>query len=369
VVELGDRGRYASWCLLALGLTILALAALGILVVRRSVIGPLSDIARATDQIATGNIEFDIPFVTRSNEIGHLARAVRNFRDATCRNRELEQLEIGTARQRDKARGERDRLNDKYLETRWQLHAALDNMVQGVVMMDSKARILMTNRRFRTMYQVPPEILGPDCTLRDILEHRKKMGYFFGDVDRFTTATLDRIAKGKPSVIERVLADGRIIRISDQPMDGGGWVATHEDFTEQRRAARTLERTERFLATVVENVTEAITAKDARDLRYIFVNKAAEKLLGLPRTSIIGKSARDLFPAETADLIEQLDKQLLAGGRNLEAADRTILTPNNGRRTVAARRLRIAGNGDELPILLSLIEDRTDQANAGEVAA
>jgi PAS domain S-box-containing protein len=369
VMELGNEWQYATWYLLALGVAMLALAALGIFVVRRYLVGPLSDIARATDQITAGKLEQEIPFVTRPNEIGHLARAVRNFQQATCRNLELEQLEIGTARQRDKAMGERNRLNDKYLETRWQLHAALNNMAQGVVMIDSRARVQMTNQRFRIMYQLPREMFGPDCSLRDILEHRKKMGYFEGSVDAFVNEVLDRIAKGKPSVTERVLADGRIIRISDQPMAGGGWVATHEDFTEQRRAARLLERTERFLATVVENVTQAITAKDARDLRYIFVNKAAEKLLGLPRAQILGKSPRELFPAETADLIERQDRQLLAGGGDLEVAVRTVGMPDGGRRTVSARRLRIAGDGEDSQVLLSLIDNRTDQAAAAEAAA
>jgi PAS domain S-box-containing protein len=369
VVELSDQSRYASWYLFALGLCASMLAGLTIFVIRSYVVGPLGQITGATDQIAAGKIELDIPFVSRKDEIGHLARAVENFRDAACRNLEFEQREIGAAGQREKALGERDKLHDKYLETRWQLHAALDNMAQGVVMMDSKTKILMTNRRFRDMYQLPLEIFGPDCTLRDVLTYRKEKGLFAGNVDEFITAILRRIAKGKPAITENTLADGRIIRKSEQPMAGGGWVSTHEDFTEQRRAARILERTERFLATIVENVTEAITAKDARDLRYIFVNKAAEKLLGLSRSQILGKSPRELFPAATAELIEQQDRQLLANSQEIVVAVRTVTMPDGGQRSVAARRLRITGEGSDSHILLSLIDDRTVQADAADVAA
>jgi hypothetical protein len=93
----------------------------------------------ATALIADGKIELDIPFVSRTDEIGHLARAVRNFRDAACRNLELEQLEIGTAKQRDTAMGERDKLADKYHATKWQLSAAINSMPQGMIMLDPAA--------------------------------------------------------------------------------------------------------------------------------------------------------------------------------------------------------------------------------------
>ena len=152
--ELGDQGRNASWYMLALGLIALTLAALGVVVMRRCVVGPLSEIAAATELIAEGKTELVIPFTERTDEIGQLARAVQHFRDATCRNLELEQLEIGTAMQRDAAMGERDKLNDKYLETKWQLSAALNNMAQGLVMINSKARILVANIKFRAMYRV-----------------------------------------------------------------------------------------------------------------------------------------------------------------------------------------------------------------------
>jgi PAS domain S-box-containing protein len=369
VAELADRTQMAAWYLALLGLCGLLLTALNVIVVRRSVITPLSDIAHATDSIAAGKTDIVIPHVTLRDEIGHLARAVRNFRDATDRNRKLEQLEIGTARQRDTALGERDRLNDKYLETKWQLGAALNNMAQGLIMIDARGKVLMTNRRYRTMYQVPPEVIGPDCTLRELLASRAENGLFQGDIDKFMAAILERVAKGKPSVTEVALPDGRLIRISEQPMDGGGWVATHEDFTEQRRAERILERTERFLVTVLENIPQAIVAKDARTLRYTFVNKAAEQLLGLPRTEIIGRSVRDLFPAETADRIERHDGEPLAGSQEGDVAIRIVTTPNNGQRTVAVRRLYMADQADESRMLINMIEDRTTQVAADDVAA
>jgi HAMP domain-containing protein len=133
VTDLGDLNRYASWYLAALGIAIVSLAGLIVLVTIRFITVPLSEITKATDRVAAGQIETEIPFADRPDEIGHLARALRN---AIRRNFELEEIEHGTAKQRDAAIGERDRFNDKYLETKWQLQAALDNMAQGLVMID-----------------------------------------------------------------------------------------------------------------------------------------------------------------------------------------------------------------------------------------
>lgn len=50
-------------------------------------------------------------------------------------------------------------------------------------------------------------------------------------------------------------------------MDGGGWDSVQEDVTEQRQRERILERMERFLATIIENVAEGIIAKDQQGRR------------------------------------------------------------------------------------------------------
>lgn len=152
-------------------------------------------------------------------------------------------------------------------------------------------------------------------------------------------------------------------------MNGGGWIAVHDDITERRRSQRILERTERFLVTVLENLPQALFARDARSTRYTFVNRAAEKLLGLSRVEIIGKSVREIFPTESADQIERDTRDVLAGNSENEVAIRMVATPNNGQRTVAVRRLQIAGEADESRVLLVMVEDRTDQANATDVAA
>ncbi len=152
-------------------------------------------------------------------------------------------------------------------------------------------------------------------------------------------------------------------------MDGGGWIAMHDDVTEQRRSRRILERTEQFLATIIENIPQGIVAKDARSLRYVFVNRAAEEMIGMSRAEIMGKTARELFPAQAADLIEQRDRQLLEQKQQLDAIVDTVDNPVRGRRTIAVRRLQIGGPDRDSHLFVSVVEDRTDQAGVEDVAA
>ena len=332
------------------------LGALNVVVMRGSVLAPLSDIAQATDRITTGGIRSQVPHLARHDEIGRLARAVQNFRDAVAQVFELEQLEFDITKQRDAAMAERDKFNDKYQAKKWQLSAAINSMPQGLIMLDGKADVVATNANYRKIYNLP-ETIQAGSTLEEILQHRVKSGLFGGDVTKYVAAVLDRIAKREPAAYEINLNDGRTIKISERPMDGGGWVSVQEDVTEQRQRERMLERMERLLATIIENVTEGIIAKDARNLRYLFINKAAEKQIGMPRAEIVGKTARELFSKETADLIEQRDKQLLAQQQQLEPITDTINNPIRGRRQVSWRRLQIGGAEEDSHIFVTMVED------------
>ncbi|MCA1467443.1 PAS-domain containing protein [Bradyrhizobium sp. IC3195] len=361
--ELADSHRYAAAYLFALGLVALMLAAMNVVVMRNSVVGALADITQATDRIAQGDVKSEVPHLRRHDEIGRLARAVQNFRDAVARIFELEELELGTAQARDAAMTERDKFNDKYQAKKWQLSAAINNMPQGLIMLDGKANVVAMNANYRRIYNLP-ETIQTGSSLEEILQHRVESGLFSGDVTKYVAAVLDRIAKRQPTSYEIALNDGRIIKIYERPMDGGGWVSVQEDVTEQRHRERILERMERFLATIIENVAEGIIAKDARNLRYVFVNKAAEKMIGMSRGEIIGKTARELFSVEAAELIERRDQQLLAQRQQLEPIIDTIDNPVRGRRVICARRIQVGGAGEESHMFVTMVEDRTERPAA-----
>jgi PAS domain-containing protein len=123
--------------------------------------------------------------------------------------------------------------------------------------------------------------------------------------------------------VQRRRGDGRVIALVNQPMEGGGWVATHEDITERRQAERDRDRTKAFLDTVIENVPVTLVVKDAQDHRYVLVNRAAEELTGLTRGEVIGKKAhrRQLDPNKLSPRPRAVDSEM---GQNKIAKGATL---------------------------------------------
>jgi diguanylate cyclase (GGDEF)-like protein len=116
--------------------------------------------------------------------------------------------------------------------------AALSNMSQALLMFDASARLVISNRRYVEMYRLSPEVVKPGCLLRDLLQHRLENGTFSDDPDSYVCNLMSAIAQGKTWSQLVELADGRTISVLNHPMAGGGWVATHEDITERRRAEK-----------------------------------------------------------------------------------------------------------------------------------
>ena len=116
------------------------------------------------------------------------------------------------------------------------LDAALNNMSQGLVMMDSEGRLVVCNDRYIQMYGLVRESIKPGCTVRDLVARRQQAGTFSGDPDAYVTEILTASAQGKPYAREMDFADGRTVRIANRLMPGGGWVTTHEDITERKQA-------------------------------------------------------------------------------------------------------------------------------------
>jgi diguanylate cyclase (GGDEF)-like protein len=122
-------------------------------------------------------------------------------------------------------------------EARTQLDAAMSNMSQGLCLYDGAQRLILCNRRYGEMYHLPPAAMRRGTTLAEVVDHCYAAGgctSFARQDYLISRAAITRSREPRQSVIE--MADGRTIAIQQQPMPDGGWLATHEDITERRRA-------------------------------------------------------------------------------------------------------------------------------------
>jgi diguanylate cyclase (GGDEF)-like protein len=113
--------------------------------------------------------------------------------------------------------------------TNARFNVAIGNMSQGLCLFDADKRLVISNSRYQEMYRLPEELVRPGTPLSRILNHY---------VDRGETSdlTVEQHLEVMPTQQRQIFttADGRVILIQRTPMADGGWVATHEDVTEQK---------------------------------------------------------------------------------------------------------------------------------------
>jgi diguanylate cyclase (GGDEF)-like protein len=116
--------------------------------------------------------------------------------------------------------------------------AALSHMTQGLSMFDEHRRLVVWNKRFAELYDVPEKFLKVGTPYEDIIADRFARGVTKADTSpeavKAKVTELSSLARDSHRVDE--LADGRFLLLSRQPMPGGGWLAIMEDITERRRA-------------------------------------------------------------------------------------------------------------------------------------
>ncbi len=136
---------------------------------------------------------------------------------------------------------EREHAVEELSEQYRRFDAALNNMSQGLCMLDSRLHVIVCNRRYIEMYGLSPEIVKPGVSMREIMEHSCDLG-----IHPNTTAAklyadyIERLREGEHT-LHHHLSDGRIIKLNHKRMEHGGWVVTYEDVTERHKAQARVE--------------------------------------------------------------------------------------------------------------------------------
>lgn len=349
LARMGESIELTKLILIALGSFAVAVVGLTLLLLKTSLVDPMLHITAATDGMAAGKPLHTVPHITRADEIGRLASSVQQLQKVVEQNEKLRKKE--RAAQREQA---------AFKDNEAHFVAAINNMAQGLVILDPQTNVVLMNDAYKKIYKLPDSITDKPCSLSDILFHRAEAGLFSGDAPGHIKAIQARIAAGRPTTSFLHLQDGRWIRVVGRSMPGGDWVATHEDFTRLHQVEQMLERIERLFGAVAENIGEAILARDMSNDRYVFVNRAAEILFGMPRSEIMGKTAREIFNRDTAEWIDGPARPGAVNEGSGEAIQ-SIVTPGNGTRIAGIRHIPASDWEGVTHCMVTLIDDRTER--------
>ncbi|MBX3688719.1 NahK/ErcS family hybrid sensor histidine kinase/response regulator [Dokdonella sp.] len=223
------------------------------------------------------------------------------------------------------------------------LEAALENMTQGICVVDAKLDVVAWNRRYEQLFAYPPGLLSIGRPVAELMRHNIILGLIGeGEVEARIERRLAQMRAGTAHLSERRFPDGTIVEIRGNPMPNGGFVATFTDVTafrdaeraltranetlEQRVAERTgelarasaaaeranLEKT-RFLAAVSHDLAQPLHAAQ------LFTHALAQRVVAQPERETVGHIGSALHAAE--DLLAGLldISRLDAGGMQAQS--------------------------------------------------
>jgi PAS domain S-box-containing protein/putative nucleotidyltransferase with HDIG domain len=121
-----------------------------------------------------------------------------------------------------------------------------------------------------------------------------------------------------------------------------------------------LERNEKFLENIIENIPDMIFVKDAETLSFVTFNKAGEELLGINRRDLIGKSDYDFFPESQADFFSKKDREVLEKKQMVDIPEEPIQT-HSGEKILHTKKIPIFEREGKSRYLLGISEDITER--------
>lgn len=164
------------------------------------------------------------------------------------------------------------------------LEAALENMSQGISVVDADLRLVAWNRPYAEMFDFPPDLLKVGVPIAEVSRWALRRMPENADIEAGLIRRLAHMRAGTPHLSERVLPDGRIIQIRGNPMPGGGFVATFTDVTDFRQAEAELKRGNETLEQRVDERTALLKnakreAERANDAKSRFLAAIGHDLL------------------------------------------------------------------------------------------
>lgn len=138
------------------------------------------------------------------------------------------------------------------------LQIAIENIDQGVALVDSEMRLVAWNSRYQDLFDLPDALVSVGTPIADLIRFNLERSDTPDDeIEQQVTRRLDHMRAGREHRMEREQHDGRFMRIVGSPAPGGGYVTSYTDITADRRAEQALEEK------VAERTEQLSEANDA----------------------------------------------------------------------------------------------------------
>ncbi|MBD8874562.1 PAS domain-containing hybrid sensor histidine kinase/response regulator [Rhodanobacter sp. DHB23] len=214
------------------------------------------------------------------------------------------------------------------------LSSTLENVSQGISVVDAGMRLVAWNRRYLELFGYPDGMVYVGVPVADLIRWNAEHGECGpGEVGGHVAKRIAHLRAGTPHVFQRVRADGSTIEMRGRALPGG-YVTTYTDVTAYKRAEQALIEANETLEQRVDQRTaelsEALaataqaqrTAEAANASKTRFLAAASHDLLQPLNAARLFTSALRQQPqldAESRQLAERIDAAFRAAEDLLDA--------------------------------------------------
>lgn len=211
----------------------------------------------------------------------------------------------------------------RIISTQRSTAAMVDSVVEGIIRIDRVGRIAAFNKAAERIFgYTAEEVLDQNVKMLMPSPYREEHDTYIGNY--VATGQRKVIGAGREVVGQR--KNGEIFPMSlgvseVEAPDERFFVGIVRDLSIENELRSRLRESRNFLAEIIENIPAATYVKN-REGEYQLVNRQHEVLTGQTRDQLLGKTDADIFPPEAAAAYRQLDLDVMAGNRTIEAEEK-----------------------------------------------
>lgn len=198
-----------------------------------------------------------------------------------------------------------------------------ETSIDGILTVDEQGRVILANRRFAFMWNVPNEIMES----RSDEKLQRHMGSFLAAPEAFFKRIQFLYAnRHEKSTDELTFTGGKVFERYTSPMfdsDGKyyGRVWYFRDITAPRKMGESIRRSENQKRALLDNIPDLAWLKD-KEGKYIAANESFSRACGVDVITVLGKTDADIWPPDVAGKYAVDDQEVMAAGQG-----KTLIEP------------------------------------------
>jgi signal transduction histidine kinase/Na+/proline symporter len=201
------------------------------------------------------------------------------------------------------------------------LESAVENLTQGIAVVDPELRLVAWNKRYEELFDYPPRFLYSGCPIERVYRFNAQRGILNakgGDIDSEIEKRLEWLREGNPHRLERTLPNGKVIDIRGNPLPQGGFVTTYIEVSDYHDLLAQLEDTRTALEAEVASGTKTLLETNTQLRKENRLRAEVELQLrdaGRSKSHFMSATSHDLLqPIHAARLFTaSLQQNLLRG--------------------------------------------------------